>query len=196
MDPIDMEPEARRLGELIEGISDDQLGLPTPCPDYTVGDLLDHINSLSLAFLSAANKTNEAGKRPPMGDAARLGDDWRTRIPRQLAAMADAWRDSEAWSGMTVIGGGDTPGDVTGLIGLDELIVHGWDIAGATGKELECDDDSLEACRTVLLMFAVPGKEVAPGAPFGTVVDVPDDAPLLDRVLGLSGRDPNWSPES
>lgn len=195
MDPIDMKPEARRLGELIEGISDDQLGRPTPCPDYTVGDLLDHINSLSLAFLSAANKTNEVGNRPPMGDAARLGDDWRTRIPRQLAAMADAWRDPEAWSGMTVIGGGDTPGDVTGLIGLDELIVHGWDIACATGQEFDCDEPSLEAARSVLMQFAVPGKEVEPGSPFGKVVDVPDDAPLLDQVLGLSGRDPNWSPE-
>jgi uncharacterized protein (TIGR03086 family) len=191
---IDMNPAAQRLARLVEGISDDQLDRPTPCPDYTVGDLLDHINSLSLAFVSAANKTNEVGKRPPMGDAARLGDDWRTRIPPQLATMADAWREPEAWNGMTVIGGGDTPAEVTGLIGLDELIVHGWDIARATGQQLECDDDSLEACRSVLSMFAVPGKVVEPGAPFGTVVDVPDDAPLLDQVLGLSGRDPSWTP--
>lgn len=191
---IDMEPAAQRMVRLIEVISDDQLGLPTPCPDYTVGDLLDHVNSLSLAFVSAANKTNEVGKRPPMGDAARLGDDWRTRIPPQLAAMADAWRDPEAWNGMTVIGGGDTPGEVTGLIGLDELIVHGWDIARATDQEFQCDDESLEACRSVLVMFAVPGKKIEPGAPFGTVVDVPQDAPLLDRVLGLSGRDPSWKP--
>src|SRR6476619_4471728 len=185
---IDMNPAAQRLARLVEGISDDQLDRPTPCPDYTVGDLLDHINSLSLAFVSAANKTNEVGKRPPMGDAARLGDDWRTRIPPQLATMADAWRDPEAWNGMTVIGGGDTPAEVTGLIGLDELIVHGWDIARATGQEFQSDDESLEACRSVLVMFAVPGKPVEPGAPFGTVVDVPEDAPLLDRVLGLSGR--------
>ena len=191
---IDMNPAAQRLARLVEGISDDQLSRPTPCPDYTVGDLLDHINSLSLAFVSAANKTNEVGKRPPMADAARLGDDWRTRIPPQLATMADAWRDPEAWNGMTVIGGGDTPAEVTGLIGLDELIVHGWDVARATGQELQSDDESLEACRNVLVMFAVPGKEVEPGSPFGKVVDVPDDAPLLDQLLGLSGRDPNWSP--
>ena len=191
---IDMEPAAQGMARLVEGITDDQLGLPTPCPDYTVGDLLDHINSLSLAFVSAANKTNEVGKRPPMGDAARLGDDWRTRIPPQLAAMAEAWRDPEAWTGMTVIGGGDTPAEVTGLIGLDELIVHGWDIARATDQQLQSDNESLEACRRVLEMFAVPGKQVEPGAPFGTVVEVPEDAPLLDRVLGLSGRDPSWTP--
>jgi len=190
---IDMNPAAQRLARLVEGVSDDQLGRPTPCPDYTVGDLLDHVNTLSLAFVSAANKTNEVGKRPPMGDAARLGDDWRTRIPPQLATMADAWRDPEAWNGMTVIGGGDTPAEVTGLIGLDELIVHGWDIARATGQEFQSDDESLEACRSVLVMFAVPGKEVEPGAQFGKVVDVPDDAPLLDRVLGLTGRDPSWT---
>ncbi len=191
---IDMNPAAQRLARLVEGISDDQLDRPTPCPDYTVGDLLDHVNSVSLAFVSAANKTNEVGKRPPMADAARLGDDWRTRIPPQLATMADAWRDPEAWNGMTVIGGGDTPAEVTGLIGLDELIVHGWDIARATGQEFQSDDESLEACQSVLVMFAVRGKPVEPGAPFGTVVDVREDAPLVDRVLGLTGRDPSWTP--
>ncbi len=94
----------------------------------------------------------------------------------QLATMADAWRDPEAWTGMTVIGGGETPGEVCGLIGLDELIVHGWDVARATGQEFESDDESLDACRNVLSMFAVPGKVVDPGGPFGTVVDVPADA--------------------
>ena len=191
----DLQPTTRRLATLVERVDDSQLGAPTPCPDYTVGDLLDHIGRLAGAFASAARKEDGTNASPPPpGDRANLGDDWRTRIPPQLATMADAWRDPEAWNGMTVIGGGDTPAEVTGLIGLDELIVHGWDIARATGQQLECDDDSLEACRSVLSMFAVPGKVVEPGAPFGTVVDVPDDAPLLDRVLGLSGRDPSWTP--
>ena len=191
---IDLGPASQHMARLIEGIADDQLGLPTPCPDYTVGDLLDHIDTLSLAFVEAANKTRDAGTVPPPGDVGRLGDDWRTRIPPQLATMADAWRDPQAWEGMTVIGGGDTPGEVCGLIGLDELIVHGWDVARSTGQEFEADDESLEACLTVLRMFAKPGKVMDPGAPFGTVVEVPDDAPVLDRVLGLSGRDPNWAP--
>jgi uncharacterized protein (TIGR03086 family) len=194
MTVIDMEPAAQRMARLIEGVGNEQLNLPTPCPDYTVGDLLDHIDTLSVAFVEAANKTRDAGTVPAPGSSARLGGDWRTRIPAQLATMAEAWRDPEAWTGMTVIGGGDTPGEVCGLIGLDELIVHGWDVARATDQKFACDDVSLEACRNVLSMFAVPGKVVDPGAPFGTVVDVPEDAPLLDRVLGLSGRDPGWSP--
>jgi hypothetical protein len=44
-----------------------------------------------------------------------------------------------------------------------------------------------------LLQFAIPGQEAAREGLFGPLVNVPDDAPLLDRVLGLTGRDPNWS---
>jgi uncharacterized protein (TIGR03083 family) len=46
----DLGPAAARLVDLLAGIKDDQLGAPTPCPDYTLGDLLDHVGSLALAF--------------------------------------------------------------------------------------------------------------------------------------------------
>ena len=65
------------------------------------------------------------------GDASRLVDDWRSRIPRDLAALAAAWRDPEAWTGMTRAGGIDLPGEIAGVVALDELVVHGWDVARA-----------------------------------------------------------------
>jgi uncharacterized protein (TIGR03086 family) len=192
---IDLEPAAKQMAQLVEKVSDDQLDRPTPCPDYTVGDLLDHIATLAFKFQAAARKDlDELATTPPMGSAARLADDWPERIPRDLAAMAVAWSEPDAWEGMTIIGGGDTPGEVCGLIGLDELIVHGWDIARATGQEFRADAASLEGARSVLLIFQVPGKQAEPGSPFGTPIEVPDDAPLLDQVLALSGRDPSWSP--
>ncbi|CAN5575658.1 TIGR03086 family metal-binding protein [soil metagenome] len=195
MDVVDLEPATRRLADLIGGVPDELLGAPTPCDDTTLGDLLDHVSGLTLAFTGAARKdSGEATSSPPSADASRLGDDWRTRIPRDLAALADAWRDPEAWEGMTKAGGTDLPGGVAGLVTLDELVVHGWDVARASGQPYDCDERSLEAAQGFVSQFAGPGKEAERRGLFGPEVEVPPDAPLLDRVIGLTGRDPSWTP--
>jgi uncharacterized protein (TIGR03086 family) len=108
--------------------------------------------------------------------------------------LADAWRDPEAWTGMTKAGGVELPGEVAGLVALDEIVIHGWDIARASGQEYDCDPASLEAVHGFVMQFSEPGQEEARAGLFGPVVEVPDDAPLLDRVIGLTGRDPAWSP--
>lgn len=84
----------------------------------------------------------------------------------------------------------DLPGDVAGIVGLDELIIHGWDLAKAIGKPAEYDGPGLEEVLRLVTEFRAGGIEGL----FGTEVPVPDDAPLLDRILGVSGRDPEWEP--
>jgi uncharacterized protein (TIGR03086 family) len=193
MTPVDLEPAAQRLGDLVGSVPDELLDAPTPCPAYTLGDLVDHIGGTALAFTGAAAKdTGDATSQGPSGDASRLGDDWRTRIPRDLVGLARAWRDPSAWTGMTKAGGVDLPGEVAGLVALDELVVHGWDVARATGQAYESDPATLEAVHGFVAEFSEPGMEARAGL-FGPVVDVPEDAPLLDRVIGLTGRDPAWS---
>lgn len=195
MTVIDLEPAARRMADLIRGVPDDRLDGPTPCPAYTLGDLVDHVAGLTLAFTGAAKKdTGDATSQGPSGDASRLSDDWRTRIPRDLAALADAWRDPEAWTGRTKAGGVDLPGEAAGIVALDELVVHGWDVARASGQAYDVDPASLEAVHGFVAQFSEQGQEAARAGLFGPVVEVPDDAPLLDRVIGLTGRDPDWSP--
>jgi uncharacterized protein (TIGR03086 family) len=193
--PVDLTPAAQRLADLVSGIPDDLLDAPTPCPAYTLGDLVDHIGGAAVAFTGAAAKdTGDVTAQGPSGDASRLTDDWRTRIGRDLNGLAEAWRDPAAWTGMTRAGGIELPGEVAGLVALDELVVHGWDVARATGQAYECDPQSLEAVQGFVAQFSEPGLEAERAGLFGPVVDVPDDAPLLDRVIGLTGRDPAWSP--
>ena len=195
MTPVDLSPAARRLGDLVSSAPDDLLDAPTPCPAYTLGDLLDHVGGAASAFTGAAAKDlGEVTSQGPSGDASRLADDWRTRIPRDLATLADSWRDPGAWTGMTKAGGVDLPGEVAGLVALDELVVHGWDVARATGQAYDVDPASLEAVKAFVSQFSQPGMEEARAGLFGPVVEVPEDAPLLDRVIGLTGRDPAWSP--
>jgi uncharacterized protein (TIGR03086 family) len=193
-DLVDLEPAAAQLARLVAEAPRDRLDGPTPCPAYAVGDLVDHVGGLAIAFTAAARKTPLAGgSQAPSGDASRLGDDWRTRIPGDLGSLAEAWRDPAAWSGTTEAGGIELPGEVAGRVALNELVIHGWDLARATGQAYHCDEASLEAALTFLGSFATAPGEQREG-PFGPVVAVPDDAPLVARVVGLSGRRPEWAP--
>ncbi|MCZ4099998.1 TIGR03086 family protein [Streptomyces sp. So13.3] len=191
---LDLGPAAQRLADLLSAIPDEQLTAPTPCAKYTLGDLLDHVDGLSHAFLIAARKTPlSEGSQPPSPDASRLGADWRTRIPEQLTTLAEAWRDPAAWEGMTEVGGVTMPAGMIGRVGLNELTIHGWDIARATGQPFSADVQTLEGCREFVEPLAAPGQSPARQGIFGPAVAIPSDAPLLDRIVALTGRDPAWA---
>ena len=193
---VDLEPAAHRLAGLVAGVPDTVLEGPTPCPDYRVGDLVEHIGGLALAFTDAATRTmGEAGGQGPSGDATRLAPDWRAQIPADLAGLARSWQRPDAWTGMTRVGGIDLPGETAGMFALDELVVHGWDLARATGQDYDVEASSLEPLMDLLVPFSEPGREAARTGLFGPVIPVAADAPLLDRVLGLTGRDPGWTPD-
>jgi uncharacterized protein (TIGR03086 family) len=192
---VELGPAAQRLADLVASVGEDELGKPTPCPAYTVGDLIDHIGGLALAFTAAANKeTGNYVEQQPSGDASRLGADWRTRIPSDLETLAQVWREPDAWAGMTRIASMDAPGEMVGLTVADELVVHGWDLARATDQAYDCDPEVLNAAHHFLAQFASPDAPAAPDVPFGPSREAPDEAPLLDRVVALAGRDLSWSP--
>ena len=191
----DLGPAARRLADLVANVKDDALDRPTPCPAYSLGDLIEHVGGLALAFGAAGRKErNVYNGVPPSGDASRLGADWRERIPRDLMAVAQVWAEPESWTGMTQIAGDETPAEVVGLVLADELAVHGWDVARASAQAYACEPEILEAALKFLQMFASPDAPAGPEVAFGPARILLEEAPLLDRVVGLAGRDPGWSP--
>lgn len=191
---LDLGPATRQMAALLRGLPDSALAGPTPCPAYSLGDLVEHVGGLTLAFTAAATReVLGAGPQGPSGDASRLGPDWRARIPDGLVALAAAWRDPAAWEGTTQAGGIVMSGEEAGLVALDELVVHGWDVARASGQPYDPDPLLLEAVHGFVAQFSGPGMEAAREGLFGPVVEVPSDAPLLDRVVGLAGRDPAWT---
>ncbi|MFF4324181.1 TIGR03086 family metal-binding protein [Streptomyces sp. NPDC001568] len=190
---LDLGPQARIVARLAAGVPDARLGDPTPCPAYALGDLLGHLAGLCVAFRDAARKDfGPTTDTDPGSGVPSLSADWREELPRVLDELAEAWRDPAAWSGMTRAGGVDLPGDIAAAVAADELVVHGWDLARATGQEYEPDQAALRASHAFLL--AAAEEDDRGGGIFGPVVPVPDEAPLLDRAVGLSGRDPGWTP--
>ncbi|SDS21482.1 TIGR03086 family metal-binding protein [Actinopolymorpha singaporensis] len=192
---FDLGPATRRLGVLVSGVREDQLQAPTPCEGYTVGDLLDHIGGLAMAFTAAARKVTMEGvpDGPPQASADNLPADWQESIPRQLAELAAAWSDPAAYEGQAHAGGLTLPAQVAGMVALEECVLHGWDLARATAQPFDVDEESTKVVFEFTSMAASSEQMSNREGLFGAVVDVPADAPMFERALGLSGRDPKWS---
>ena len=189
MQTAELAPAAAETARIVAGIKDDQLAAPTPCPGMSVATMLHHMVGLTYAFRMAAEKTPVPGQASASPDD--LPPDWRTRIPAQLDALVAAWQQPSAWEGTAEAGGVVMPAPVAAVVTLDEVLVHGWDLAVATGQHYTADPASVAACTEFAAQAAAQGP--TPGL-FGPPVPVPDDAPPLDRLLGLTGRDPAWRP--
>jgi uncharacterized protein (TIGR03086 family) len=191
----DLGPAADRLCALVEAVPDQDLARATPCTDYTVGDLLDHLAGITVAFGGAAVKaTGESSTMTPWGAAAHLDPDWRSSLQQRLRALAQAWRSPDAWNGIVRVGGGEQPGGVTGIIALGELVVHGWDLAQGAGLPFEVDAVGLTPLHGLVRQTFGPAADPAARGPaFQLAVPVPSDAPMLDQTLGMLGRNPSWS---
>jgi uncharacterized protein (TIGR03086 family) len=193
---FDLTPATDELGRLLREIRDDQLDNPTPCEQLRVSALIDHLDTFAQAFTASATKTNPPRDEAPQPDGARIGADWRDRLPARLDALATAWREPAAWEGVSMAGPFEMPADAVARVALDEVIVHGWDLATATGQSYACADELAGAAMVFVQGFAEQNPQGAPGL-FGPAVKVPGEAPLLHQLLGLTGRDPSsWSPAS
>jgi uncharacterized protein (TIGR03086 family) len=191
---FDLGPAARELTRVVQGVRDDQLDAVTPCPDYSLGDLLEHVHGLALAFrMAAAKQIPEGGSQNPPGDARRLPEDWREAIRERLDALVAAWAEDEAWQGTTHIAGFDAPAPDVASTAVNELVMHGWDVARASGQTFELDDVSAVPCLGFAEFLSGPAGDAMRGTAFGPAVPVPSDAPPLDRILGANGRDPRWT---
>ncbi|MET0763331.1 MAG: TIGR03086 family metal-binding protein [Blastococcus sp.] len=191
METFALAPAATEVTRVVAGVRDEQLTDPTPCDGTTVAAMLDHLVGLTYAFRMAAEKTPLQGA--PRADADKLPADWRVRLPMQLDALVAAWQQPSAWEGAAEAGGASMPASMMGVVALNEVLVHGWDLAVATGQPYRPDPGAAGRCLAFALEFADSAPEARDGI-YGPVVPVPDDAPVFDRLLGQTGRDPGWTP--
>ncbi|MEV0586955.1 TIGR03086 family metal-binding protein [Nonomuraea sp. NPDC050310] len=164
--------------DLVRGIREEQFGGPTPCSEYTVKELIGHLEWVSEAFESMA----KGGSMVPQGEYA---GDFPERARRTLAA----WSRPEAWEGTSP--GLGLPMSTLAQMFLVDMVAHGWDLARATGQPYEPDPEAVSRAWQFAGQMAEMGRQQ--GA-FGPAVEVPEDAPVFDRLLGTIGRDPSWRP--
>ncbi|GAA3691520.1 TIGR03086 family metal-binding protein [Nonomuraea antimicrobica] len=169
-----------RTSALVESLGEDEFGLPTPCSEYDVRALVNHLEWGATLFESVA------GDGPFVPQKEEFTGDFRERAERMLAA----WERPEAWEGASEAMGG-MPKPVVANLALTDFAAHGWDLARATGRSYEVEEDTARAMLAFATQMAPMGRER--GA-FGEEVAVPGDAPAFDRFLGVIGRDPAWKP--
>ena len=160
-------------------LDDRQLGLPTPCTEWTVQDLLDHLVGGTTYLLGAMS-----GQAPAQVSGSTVDD-----LEAGVAACRTALVDDDVLAGtcMSPAGFEWTVAEATAGTAMDAL-VHTWDLATAIGAPTDLDADAVDA---VVRMFLPQMPEVGRQAGFvGPEVPVPDDAPAQDRLLGAMGRRP------
>jgi uncharacterized protein (TIGR03086 family) len=158
---------------------------PVPCEGWTVRDLAAHLMTWTPVLAGAGRGA------PPEPTTRALGDDWPEVLGKEREDLVAVWSDPTSWEGTTTMTSSEIPAAVVGTMTLCELVLHGWDLATGLGQTPEWDDALLEEIHDALSQLTPIGRQM--GA-FGPAVDVPHDAPLLDRVVGLAGRDPLWRP--
>lgn len=189
MPVLDLGPAADDVIRLLDGVAQDLLDSPTPCPDFPVSRLIAHIQYAATAMAQVARKEapSTAGAHDP-----ELDPEWRKVVPQQVEALVAAWREPSAWEGVVNFADAQLPAVGVGAAALSELLLHAWDLSRATGQEFRPDPASIAAVLSFVSAFRQ--TDILPAGIFGPVVAVADDAPQLDRALGLAGRDPNWTP--
>jgi uncharacterized protein (TIGR03086 family) len=186
--PIDMLSRAlEQTGQIISRIRPNQAGLPTPCRSWDVRVLVNHVVHDLKHFTASAS-----GGRRDQQDGDLIGDDWSGAYREAADALLAAWRAGGALDRLVDLPFGQVP--ATWLLGqhLADVVVHGWDLARATGQSTDLDPElgqqALDWGRENLRP-EYRGDEES-GKSFGVEVPVQDDAPLHDRLAGVFGRDP------
>ena len=187
MDLVDFHRHALEATERrIAAVGDDHWDQPTPCDDWDVRAVVNHIVAGNWwATELAAGATIEAvGDR---FDGDLLGTD-PVAAYRESADLADeVFRRPGALEAMCAVSYGPVPGEVYLGHRCTDVLIHGWDVAAAIGGDTQLESELVQACWAVVEPQA---HLLAASGAFATDVAVPPDADLQTRLLTTLGRRP------
>ena len=179
------------MAAVARAITDDQLANKTPCTEYDVRALVNHLLFWGPSLAGAGRKESVSQPAAAEADADLAAGGWRGRLLALLDDITSSWARPSAWAGETSMGTPQTlPAAVMGAMIVGELAMHGWDLAVATGQRLELPAGLLAYLHDTMIAGVEQGREMGM---YGPEVAVPADAPSLDRILALTGRDPAWA---
>ena len=172
-------------GELVGGVRADQWAGPTPCDEWTVADLVTHMVTGNYVFASILHGTPLAQARSAAA-VVQPGDDLAERYRDAAAKLVAALSQPGVLEQMFTIPVGTLPGVGAVHIRLVEMLVHGWDLAEATGQATAFPEGLVEPelAFTQVQLDALPPER----RPFGPPQPVADSAPAILRLVACLGR--------
>lgn len=166
------------LQHVLHGIAADDLEKQTPCREFDVAGLTDHLMN-SITVLGGA-----AGAEFPERDRT---DSVERQVVLAGRPALDAWK-RRGLDGTVPFGNSEAPATVmAGILSL-EFLVHAWDYAAAVGREVNAPDSLTDYVMGLATKVITPQGRTRAG--FDDPVDIPDDAGSLDRLLAFTGRRP------
>lgn len=188
-DPIgQLSAAAAITGQLIAGVRDEQWGARTPCSEWRVRDLVSHLtagNALLAAALRGQAAPVPGGSTPP--GAGQPDNALMAAYRESVETLLAAFGEPGALERPATVPFGTVPGIVALHLRLVELLVHGWDLARATGQRagFPADLAEQELAFTLGKLADIPAGRT----PFAPPRPVADDAPAVDRLAACLGRD-------
>ncbi|MGY1772626.1 TIGR03086 family metal-binding protein [Blastococcus sp. SYSU D00813] len=185
----DLADAARAAAAVARGAAGTPLDSPTPATGWDLRTLVDHW----VLYTGHGLEHRALGRELPeelVGRDFAAEPDWPQRYAEQLDRALAAWRDPAAWRGEVDLGGGTTmPVEAVAAMNLAEIVLHGWDVAAATGQSIEVGEAT---ARSVLAAVEQCAEMMRQYDGFAAPLPADDDTPPLERALRLSGRDPHW----
>ncbi len=187
----EMAAAAAEDARVVSGVRTDQLTAVTPCPEWDMHALLNH------TILWTAFSAERRARDEPLPDELMNRDfagepGFAATYAAQIEKAVAAWSDPQAWERELAVMGSPTPAADVGALLVAEMVLHGWDIARASGQDYSCPASVVAATAAAVDANAELFRKYQG---FAEPVPVPDSAPAFDRVLAASGRDPHWAPE-
>ncbi|HWD51760.1 MAG TPA: TIGR03086 family metal-binding protein [Acidimicrobiales bacterium] len=189
MDQIELlEGVLTKTGKVVADVAQPRLASATPCDDYTVQQLMDHIVGWVQVFEAGCNgRTFEGDPSAYVG-----GPDAADEFARLAASLVAGWKEYGFDREVQISSGSMMPATMVFNMTVMEYMAHGWDLASATGQPNPYSEaeaaEVLARAKTTL-----PPEYQGEGMAFGAVVPVAADAPAIDQLIGFLGRDPKWA---
>jgi uncharacterized protein (TIGR03086 family) len=163
---------------------------PTPCTDWDLRTLLNH-TILWTAYSAERRAYGQNVDEELMSKDFTADPGFAQDYQAHVGQAVQAWSDPRAWEGDRSVMGSSTPAaDIAAML-IMEMVLHGWDIAKATGQNYRCGDALAEA---VLTTVGAQAEMFRQYHGFADAVPLSDAATTFDCALSLSGRDPRWTP--
>jgi uncharacterized protein (TIGR03086 family) len=187
-----MTEAAGEAARIAAGVSPGQMSAPTPCAGWTVAELVNHW------VLYTSHGLECRARRVPIPEDLTKRDfagepDWARSYAAQLDRALEAWRDPAAWEGEVDLGFTSSPATEIASLIVKEMVVHGWDVATATGQQVRCSPGLAAFILKVVDEHAGLYRQYDG---FADPVATGPDATTLEQALAHSGREPGWAPPS
>ena len=184
-----MKRVVEETSRVVHGVDPSQHDLPTPCGEWSVREVMNHITGGGELFAICA----EQGAIPDeklieLMTVDQLGDEPAANFDRAADHAFEAFNDPAALDRTISLPFGQMPGLAALNLAIFDLTVHAIDIAKATGQSPELDPEVLAVAYSNAQMMIADEMRNEEGNPFGFAVEVPDDAPVYDKLHALTGR--------